>query len=108
MQEADKEMVQAIKLGAAGFAAQYFHGVLLMQEGGFDGDSAGEDRKILEKAVQLNPEFAPAHEALSQAYSHSPDTQKQAVNAAIKAVQFDPGQPSYPVNLSYPLLHNSG
>src|SRR5216683_3575474 len=74
--EADEEMVQAIKLGAAGFAAQYFHGVLLMQEGGFDGDSAGEARKILEKAVQFNPEFAPAQEALSRAYSHSPDTQK--------------------------------
>jgi tetratricopeptide (TPR) repeat protein len=106
IQEADKEMVQAIKLGAAGFAAQYFHGVLLMQEGGFDGDSAGEARKILEKAVQLNPEFAPAHEALSQAYAHSPDTQKQAVNAAIKAVQLDPGQPSYAINLAYLLLNN--
>src|SRR5712664_1994950 len=105
-EEADKEMVEAIKLGAAGLASQYFHGVLLMQEGGFDGDSAQEARKILEKAVQLNPEFAPAHEALSQAYSHSPDTQKQAVNAAIKAVQLDPGQPSYAVNLAYLLLNN--
>jgi len=106
IQEADKEMVQAIKLGAAGFAPQYFHGVLLMQEGGFDGDSAEEARKILEKAAQLNPGFAPAQEALSQAYSHSPDTQKQAVNAAIKAVQLDPGQPSYTINLAYLLLNN--
>jgi Flp pilus assembly protein TadD len=107
IQEADKEVVQAIKLGATGFAPQYFHGVLLMQEGGFDGDSAQEAGKILEKAAQLNPEFAPTHEALSQAYAHSPDTQKQAVNAAIKAVQLDPGQLSYAVNLAYLLLNNS-
>src|SRR5260370_12668825 len=99
-------MVQGIKLGAAGLAAQYFHGVLLMQEGGFDGDSAEEARKILEKAAQLNPESGPANEALSKAYSHSPNKQKQAVNAAIKAVQLDPGQPSYAVNLAYLLLNN--
>jgi hypothetical protein len=78
-----------------------------MQKGGFDEDSVQEARKILEKAAQLNPEFAPAHEALSQAYAHSPDTQKQAVNAAIKAVQLDPGELSYAVNLGYLLLNNS-
>src|SRR5260370_36980070 len=99
-------MVEGDEVGGGGLGAQYFHGGLLMQEGGVDGDSAEEARKILEKAVQLTPEFAPAQEALLQAYSHSPDTQKQAVNAAIKAVQLDPGQPSYAVNLAYLLLNN--
>src|SRR5260370_4852104 len=99
-------MVEGDEVGGGGLGAQYFHGVLLMQEGGFDGDSAEEARKILEKAAQLNPGFAPTQEALSQAYSHSPDTQKQAVNAAIKAVQLDPGQPSYTINLAYLLLNN--
>src|SRR5260370_12482699 len=99
-------MVEGDEVGGGGLGAQYFHGGLLMQEGGVDGDSAEEARKILEKAAQLNPGFAPAQEALSQAYSHSPNTQKQAVNAAIKAVQLDPGQPSYAINLAYLLLNN--
>jgi Flp pilus assembly protein TadD len=106
-EEADKEMVEAIKLGAAGFAPQYFHGFFLMQKGGYGGESAKEAASILEKAVQLNPQFAPASEALSQAYSHSPETQKQAVNAAIKAVQLDPGQLAYSINLAYLLLNNN-
>jgi tetratricopeptide (TPR) repeat protein len=106
-EEADKEMVEAIRLGAAGFAAQYFHGFLLMQKSGYGGESAKEAAGILEKAVQLNPEFAPAFEALSQAYSRSPETQKQAVNAAIKAVQLDPGQLAYSINLAYLLLNNN-
>ena len=106
-EEADKEMVEAIKLGAAGFAPQYFHGFFLMQKGGYGGENAKEATGILEKAVQLNPEFAPAFEALSQAYAHSPETQKQAVNAGIKAVQLDPGQVVYSVNLAYLLLNNN-
>src|SRR5712692_6101655 len=106
-EEADKEMVEAIKLGAAGFASQYFHGFFLMQKGGYGGESAKEATGILEKAVQLNPEFAPGFEALAQAYSHSPETQKQAVNAGIKAVQLDPGQLAYSINLAYLLLNNS-
>jgi len=106
-EEADKEMQLAIKLGSAGFAPQYFHGFLLMQESGYEAESSLEAKSSLEKAVQLNHEFAPAYEALSRAYSRSPDTQKQAVNAAIKAVQLDPGQLAYSINLAYLLLNNS-
>jgi len=106
-EEADKEMVEAIKLGAAGFAPQYFHGFFLTQKGGYGGENVKEAAGVLEKAVQLNPQFAPAFEALSQAYSHSPETQKQAVNAAIKAVQLDPGQLAYSINLTYLLLNNN-
>ncbi len=105
--EADEEMQVAIKLGSASFVPQYFHGFLLMQEGGYEGESALEAKSSLENAVQLNHEFAPAYEALSRAYSHSPDTQKQAVNAAIKAVQLDPGQLAYSISLGYLLLNNS-
>jgi Flp pilus assembly protein TadD len=105
--EADNEMVEAIKLGAAGFAPQYFHGFFLLQKGGYGGENVKEATAVLEKAVQLNPEFAPAFEALSQAYAHSPETQKQAVNAGIKAVQLDPGQLAYSINLAYLLLNNN-
>lgn len=105
--EADKEVAEAIKLGSAGFALQYFHGFLLMQKSGYGQEGAKDATGFLEKAVQLNPEFAPAFEALSQAYSRSPETQKQAVNAAIKAVQLDPGQLAYSINLAYLLLNSN-
>jgi len=107
IEDANKEIVEAIRLGATGFAPQYFHGVLLMQRSSLSGEAAEEAKNSLEKAVQLNPQFAPAYEGLSQAYSRSPETQKQAVNAAIKAAQLDPGQLSYSINLAYLLLNSS-
>ena len=105
--QADAEILQALKLGATGFAPQYFHGIFLMQRGRFDKETAEEAKKSLEKAIQLNPQFAPAFEGLSQAYARFPELQKEAVNAAIKAVQLDPGQHVYAINLTY-LLLNSG
>jgi Flp pilus assembly protein TadD len=107
IKEADKEMMEAMKLGATDFIPAFFHGVLLMQGEGFDSETAQEAKTSLEKAVQLNPQFAPAYERLAQAYSRSPETQKQAVNAAIKAVQLDPATLSYSTNLAYLLVNSN-
>lgn len=107
LSQADDEIQQALKLGAAGFAPQYLHGISLLQQGRMDKETAEEAKKCLEKAIQLNPQFAPAFEGLSQAYARFPELQKEAVNAGIKAVQLDPGQHAYALNLTY-LLVNSG
>jgi tetratricopeptide (TPR) repeat protein len=104
--EADAEMTEAIKLGAADFAPAYFHGVLLQRTGSPAPAQMQEARKSLEKCIQLNPDFAPAYEAMSHAYSRSADEQKLAVNAALKAVQLDPGVMPYSVNLTFLLINN--
>lgn len=107
LSRADEEIQQALKLGATGFAPQYLHGVFLLQQGRLEKEPAEEAKKCLEKAIQLNPQFAPAFQGLSQAYARFPELQKEAVNAAIRAVQLDPGQHVYAINLTY-LLMNSG
>jgi hypothetical protein len=61
----------------------------------------------LNKAIQLNPQFAPAYEAIARAYPRTPDGQKLAVNAAIKSVELDPGQLHYAINLTYLLISNN-
>jgi Flp pilus assembly protein TadD len=104
--EADDEMVEAIKLGATDFGPPYFHGMLLLQGGGSRAESGEEARKSLEKAIQINPQFAPAYEALSHAYPRTPEGQKLAIGAALKAVQLDPGTLHYSVNLAYLLINN--
>ncbi len=106
-EKAETEIMEAIRLGATGFAPLYLHGMLLMREKGFSTEAAQEAKNSFEKAVQINPQFAPAYEGLSQAYSRSAEAQTQAVNAAIKAVQLDPSQPAYAINLAYLLLNNS-
>jgi Flp pilus assembly protein TadD len=107
IEEADKEMMQAMKLGATDFLPPFFHGVLLMQRERLGSETVQEAKASLEKAVQLNSQFAPAYESLAQAYSRSPETQKQAVSAAIKAVQLDPATLSYSINLAYLLVSSN-
>lgn len=102
--EADGEMVAAMKLGSTGFAPLYFHGLLLLHEGDISEDSAREARSSLEKAIQINPQFAPAYEALSHVYPRTPEGQKLAVNAAVRSVQLDPGTLRYSINLTYLLI----
>jgi Tfp pilus assembly protein PilF len=103
--EADTEMIQAIKLGSTGFAPQYFHGFFLVREERLDEKMADEARQSLERAVQLNSQFAPAYAALAQAYAQIPNSQELAVNAAIRAVQLEPTQHHYAINLAYLLIN---
>src|SRR5712664_1846775 len=105
--EADEEMREAMKLGVTDFVAPYYHGVLLLRNGGFEDEAMAETTQSLEKAIKINPQFAPAYEWLSQAYSRSPKTQVQAVNAAIKAVQLDPATLPYSINLAFLLTNNN-
>lgn len=105
-EQADEEMLAAIQLGATGFGPLYFHGSLLAHQEERSEDSAQKAREALQKAVQINPQFAPAYEALSRTYPHTPDGQKLAVNAAIKAAQLDPATLEYSIDLTYLLINN--
>ena len=104
--EADEEMREAMKLGVTDFVAPYYHAVLLLRNGGFEDVAIAETAQSLEKAIKINPQFAPAYEWLSQAYSRSPNTQVQAVNAAIQAVKLEPATLPYSINLTHLLITN--
>ena len=105
--EADEEMREAMRLGATDFVAPYYHAMLLLRNGGFEDEAILETTQSLEKAIKINPQFAPAYEWLSQAYSRSPKTQVQAVNAAIQAVKLDPATLPYSINLTYLLINSN-
>src|SRR5260370_18744296 len=63
--------------------------------------------KSFEKATQINTQFAPAFEGLAQAYSVNPETQKQAVEAGIRAAKLEPTTRAYAMNLVHLLLNNN-
>jgi tetratricopeptide (TPR) repeat protein len=107
LQKADAEMTEALRLGSATFIAPYFHGMLLAQRGAGDEQSRDEAMKNLRRATQLNPQFAPAFEALAQLYSRSPEMQQQAVDAAVRAVQLDPSTHAYGLNLAGIFLNSN-
>jgi tetratricopeptide (TPR) repeat protein len=104
---ADKEMKKAMELLSTSFVAPYYHGLLLMRGGLAAPEAITEAIKSFEKATQINPQFAPAFEGLAQAYSASPETQKQALEAGLHAVKLEPATRAYAVNLVYLLLTNN-
>src|SRR5262249_33712995 len=96
----------AIELGARSFIALYCRGTLLLRELNATEESTRLGAEYLERAARINPRFAPIYEALTQAYSRSAETQKQALEAARRAAELDPGSRSYQTNLIYALLNN--
>lgn len=104
---ADDEMTKAIELGSTSFLPYYCHGLLLLRDLTATQGVTNTAVTFLERAAQINPQFAPTFEALTQVYSRSAGTQKQALEAATRAAQLDPTSPSYTINLIYTLLNNN-
>jgi tetratricopeptide (TPR) repeat protein len=103
---ADEEMSKAIELGSTDFLPFYCHGVLLLRDLSATEDTTGRATTALESASRLNPGYAPTFEALTQAYSRSPETQGKALDAAQMAVRLDPESRTYRFGLAYVLLNN--
>jgi hypothetical protein len=101
---ASKEMEAALHLGSDSFSAAYYRGMTLLQGPADPDERTQEAVKSLERATQINPQFAPAFEGLAHAYWRSPETQKQAIDAAVHAVKLAPGTHKYEFNLAYLLL----
>jgi Flp pilus assembly protein TadD len=102
---ADEEMKKALELGSASFVPLYYHGMLLLRDAAGSPEALQEAIKSFEKATKINPQYAPAFEGLAHAYSGSPETKKQALDAGIQAVKLDPTTHAYAINLVYLLLN---
>lgn len=103
---ADQEMRKAMELGSRSFVAPYYHGMLLLRESSLSAQRIEEAVQSLQAATKLNPQFAPAFEAIARAYAASPETAKEAIAPAIQAMKLDPGEHAYAINLIYVLLNN--
>jgi len=102
---ADKEMKKAMELGSTSFVAPYYHGLLVLRGGLAAPAMMQESIQSFEKATKINPQFAPAFEGLAQAYAAAPETQKQALDAGVRAVQLEPATHAYTINLVNLLLN---
>jgi tetratricopeptide (TPR) repeat protein len=100
--EAAQQMQRSIELGSKSFIPFFYRGLLLVRAGEQRDDAIAS----LQKATQMNPQFAPGFEALAQVYAQSPTTQKEGIAPAIQAVKLDPYSRPYRVNLAYLLVNN--
>jgi tetratricopeptide (TPR) repeat protein len=104
--DSQEQMEGAIALGTEDFVPYFVLGSLELRNVTETDAEIRDARKNLEHAAQLNPNFAPTFEALTQAYSRSADTQAKALEAAETAAKLDPESRSYRMNLAYTLLNN--
>jgi tetratricopeptide (TPR) repeat protein len=105
-EDAEEELAKAIALGSRDFMTFYCSGVMKLRSLAAEGDATHGAQADLEQAAKLNPRFTPAFEALTQAYSRSPETQGKALEAAKKAVELEPESRTYQFGLAYVLLNN--
>jgi tetratricopeptide (TPR) repeat protein len=101
---ATREMEEAIRLGTTSFAPYYMVGVRTAR--GIGSSEEGDTQAIenLNKAIKLNPNFAPAYDALALALRNSPSQISNAVNAELQAVKFDSSNMGFVMNFTFLLL----
>jgi Tfp pilus assembly protein PilF len=104
MEQAQKWYEQAVKLDSQSYLANYYFGAIALnrREAGADIDERIE--ASLQKAIKLNPLFAPAYDALAVFYGMRQKNLDQAHMLTLNAVQLDPGNVEYRVNSARVLL----
>jgi Tfp pilus assembly protein PilF len=104
---AEESFAKAISLQTTDYFPYYFEAEAQLRNGMPLGESATKVIANLEKALQMNPLFAPAYAALASVYAMNPETREKAFAAGKKAVELEPGNLSYATNYGY-VLANSG
>jgi tetratricopeptide (TPR) repeat protein len=101
--EAQKYFSRAVALDSKSALANFYDGMLLLS-GGADEKETVEAQEALEKAVALNPQFAPAWDNLAMLYSRDPAKLDKALSATRTAVNEMPGEPRYRFDMAIVLL----
>jgi Tfp pilus assembly protein PilF len=102
---AEKEFSRAVQLHSTNYAAYFFAAGSQMRRRHTNEDDAAT-AALLEKAISMNPQFAPAYAALSSIYSPTnPETHDQALAMGRKAIDLEPGNLQYAVAYSFVLLN---
>ena len=102
---AEKELTRSTELSPTSPSAYYYLALSQMRQGAMEPEQMSLITSSLEKTIQLNPQFAPAYATLSNFYSMRPETRDKAFDAGKKAIELEPGNIHYAMNLGYTLVN---
>ena len=101
LEEAKKWYAQAVQLDSQSFLAHYYFAAIAMNEG------ASDDVQVessLRSAIKLNPSFAPAFDRLAVFLGMRHRNLEEAHMMGLTAVDLDPANITYRVNVAHVLL----
>jgi tetratricopeptide (TPR) repeat protein len=93
--QAEREFSEAIETSPRDFRAMFYLAELNYRRHGYSAESTPEIVAQLEKALKIDPDFAPACAFIAIAYLHQPETREKALDAALKAHQIEPTELPY-------------
>jgi Tfp pilus assembly protein PilF len=102
---AEEAFDRAIALNSTSYVSYYLAAEAQMRQGLNSGAEAPQLIAWLEKAIQMNPQFAPAYAALSSLYSVNPATRDKAFVAGRKAIELEPGNLSFATGYGFVLVN---
>jgi Tfp pilus assembly protein PilF len=105
--QAKTDFVRAIELQTTDYFPYYFAAEAELRNGPPSQEQQPKVTAYLEKAIEMNPQFAPAYAALASVYSANPETREKAFEPGRKAAQLEPGNLFYATNYGY-VLANAG
>jgi tetratricopeptide (TPR) repeat protein len=103
--QAKTEFVRAIELQTTDYFPYYFAAEAERRNGFASQEEVPKVIAYLEKAIQMNPQFAPAYAALASVYSMNPETREKAFEPGRKAAQLEPGNLFYATSYAYVLVN---
>ncbi len=105
-ENAAKEFDEAISRDPKNAASYYYKAEILYRKSGYSKDSTPLIRADLEKAIELDPNFAPAHAFLCIAYTEADETKPKSITEAKRAIELEPGNMAYYIDLGRAALAN--
>ncbi len=102
---AEKEFARAIELSPNSYVSYFFAAQARLRGGRTEFEEFPEIARYLEKAMELNPQFAPAYATLANFYAMRLETRDNALAMAKKAIDLEPGNLNYTTSYGFVLLN---
>ncbi len=105
-ENASKEFDQALAASANDALVPLYRALILLRKTGYNQETTPQIVANLGKVIALQPDFAPAHAFLCIAYTQSPDAKVKALGEAKRALELEPGNMAYLLDVGKALVAN--